>query len=216
MALLILLGRLWSKRVTQKYALVITAASFVGVLGAIPTVLQVMDDRVTAYVVDTSVRGLMYESSLELARQRAPFGTGAGTFGSQPTRTLYFSPLYHSTGLSEHYGANEIYSDYLMDTWWPKILAEAGFAGFALYAGFLLLMLVRAIKVFRSSASSEAVFALITGATVVSSSIGSALFTSDVGLLLVAAFCTAVAVLPPTPKVRRLPNQDHLTMRASL
>ncbi|KQZ17970.1 hypothetical protein [Caulobacter sp. Root1472] len=99
-----------------------------------------------------NVRAGMTEASWMIANQHFPLGSGGGTFGSAPSYQGGYSEVYYAYGINTLYGGSREYSGYLQDVFWPKIVGEGGWIGFALYAGFLLLFVQRLIaKPARSS-----------------------------------------------------------------
>lgn len=95
-----------------------------------------IDDNID-YIGDVGfeehVRLIMYFASFKIAMDYFPFGSGAGSFGSLASISNYFSPLYDLYGVSvvpsNTVAAVEIGAHTLLDTYWPHILAEAGFFG---------------------------------------------------------------------------------------
>jgi hypothetical protein len=75
------------------------------------------------------VRTMMYVISYRIDVSFFPFGTGFGTFGSMPSRTLYWSPVYDHFDLSVLWGATPRNAIFLMDVSWPKIFGETGLIG---------------------------------------------------------------------------------------
>lgn len=97
---------------------------------------------VTRVGADGHVRLGMYLASLKIGLANFPFGSGYGSFGSLASISLNYSPLYFEYGI-HLIGANspsDVESGFhtLLDTFWPHIIAEAGFIGLWL---FLLLFL---------------------------------------------------------------------------
>jgi hypothetical protein len=122
---------------------------------------------------------------------------------------MYFSPLYQDYGISSMFGGSAMFPEYLMDTWWPKVIAEAGFIGGGAYLFGVLVPLLRVGRSFAVKPSMTNVLGVLTGVLVVSSSIGSALFTSDVGLVPVAVFlltCVLDVRSVAAGKVEQRPN----------
>ncbi|MBX7540819.1 O-antigen ligase family protein [Qipengyuania sphaerica] len=111
-------------------------------------VSRVVNQRFERYVGDeseTRIRILLVNTSLDIAADRFPFGTGAGTFGSAPSRELGYSPIYVQYRFYRYVGGRpngEL--NFLLDGFWPKVLAEGGWSGFLAYA-FYLAFLFRAI-----------------------------------------------------------------------
>lgn len=79
----------------------------------------------------TTVRTELYRVAPKLAINYFPLGSGAGSFGSSPSRDVYYSPIYHEYQISHlHGGGVGEDGSFLIDTFWPKILGEYGIFGF--------------------------------------------------------------------------------------
>jgi hypothetical protein len=87
------------------------------------------------------VRIALYMGAVEVARDKFPFGGGLGRWGSWMSRQ-YYSGLYY-TYPSEPVHVNRIrglkrsHPVNVTDTFWPQIVGELGFPGFAAYVGFM-------------------------------------------------------------------------------
>jgi len=130
----------------------------------------------------------MYAASAQIAINYFPIGTGAGTFSSQPSFSMYYSPLYYEYGLAKLYGASPEMSKFLMDTGWPKFIAEAGWIGGGAYILCYLFAFLVLAKGFLNSPSMTNVMGIFLGALIFSSALGAAVFTSDIGLVVCATF----------------------------
>ena len=84
-----------------------------------------------------NARNALYITSVDIAKDYFPFGAGFGRYGSWIS-AKYYSPLYDEYDLSRVYGMSEEKTSFVCDTFWPMVLGETGFIGFALYAGILL------------------------------------------------------------------------------
>lgn len=80
-------------------------------------------------------RVALTETSVLIANDRFPLGSGLGTFGSWMSRVDY-SPVYAVYGLNYHWGLSEGDPRFLNDTYWPMVIGELGYIGC-----FLVLML---------------------------------------------------------------------------
>ena len=87
----------------------------------------------------TMARGQFALNSLDIALKNMPFGTGFGTFGSRRAQ-LHYSPVYYEYYMMLIPGLSPEHSNYACDTFFPVILAESGWLGFAAYAGMLILI----------------------------------------------------------------------------
>src|SRR3546814_17632874 len=81
-----------------------------------------------------------------------PLGAGSSTFGSQGSRTDGYSSLYFRYGVYGRWGASKENDRYLLDTFWPKVLGETGYAGlffFVMTVGILVSAAFRIMVVSR-------------------------------------------------------------------
>lgn len=152
---------------------------------------KLMSSRVSEYIFEENARAALYVASTQIANDYFPFGSGAGTFASQPSRSLYYSPIYYEYGVNFYYGASSEYSSFLMDVGWPKFLAEAGWLGGGAYFLAYFMALIGLVLSFLRSPSAVNMFGLMVGTVVFSSALGSAVFTGDMGLMACAIllFC---------------------------
>ncbi len=104
----------------------------------IPVFLIVAWDKIVYYVDITSSRGIMYYTSILIARDHFPLGAGFATFGTEFSRRSY-SVLYRQYGISSVWGLSERFGSYITDTTWPGILAETGFWGLIISVGIIFL-----------------------------------------------------------------------------
>lgn len=148
-----------------------------------------MIEERSVYFIEQTTRTKMYTSAFHIAKDYFPIGSGSGTFGSNPSRTIYFSPLYDAYGVSALYGANESFSGFLMDAWWPKVIAESGLVGGAAYFITFFYMLIFFIKYNIKYKTLTSLFGVFLGIFIILTSIASANFTHNIGILYISIFC---------------------------
>jgi len=152
---------------------------------------RLVTNRVDVYLLEENARAALHIKSAEIATDYFPLGSGAGTFSSQPSRSIYFSPLYYEYGMTFFYGASEEQSSFLMDAGWPKFIAEAGWiGGGAYFLAYFIAALTLVISFFKNP-NAVNVFGIMISLLVFSSALGSAVFTGDIGLMMCALlfFC---------------------------
>lgn len=174
------------------------------IVGLVATAtLLARDTLASRYDIYTqqTVRSELYTASVLIARDEFPLGSGSGTFASEPSRNTYFSPLYDKYGISAMYGARRGQSDYLMDVWWPHVVAEAGFIGLALYLIPMLLVLWWSLVSYWKSRKGYALFLMTSTLAILINSFAAATFTAD-AVLPVIGFVWA-AVLVDRPRKRK-------------
>lgn len=87
-------------------------------------------------------RAQIMSGAWRVATERLPFGAGLGTFGGAGA-AKFDSSLYLELGFGSYWWFGR--QDFLLDTYWPNSLAEAGFPGALLLALSYLLLLTHAI-----------------------------------------------------------------------
>ena len=121
-------------------ALVVTLIVIGGAVGFGSRFLSAtLDDTLSAYggaeMAEKSARFLLVGVAVELAGLYLPFGCGFGRFGTYPS-TIYYSSVYSQMGISKVWGFSEDRPMYVMDSYWPHILGEAGIIGILAMALF--------------------------------------------------------------------------------
>jgi hypothetical protein len=97
-------------------------------------------------------RNALYITSLRIAADYLPFGSGLGTFGGW-IASLHYSPLYYKYGLSNIYGLSKGGS-FTCDTFWPYIIGQFGIIGLLCYSWIVwrfFRLTLEGIRNFRSS-----------------------------------------------------------------
>ena len=84
-------------------------------------------------------RVALYAGSVAIARDEFPLGVGIGRYGSHMSRQEY-SPVYERYKLHRVFGLRQRRPIAVTDTFWPMVLGETGFVGFAGAIGFFALL----------------------------------------------------------------------------
>lgn len=130
---------------------------------------------------ETSVRYILHLTSLQIAKDHFPIGSGLATFGSEMSR-VYYSDIYYQYNLSSIWGISPFYSYFINDNYWAMILGQFGFIGcmlmiYVLYKTYYLIKSVKPlVNVEEKNVATALYFAFIIG------SVGSAYLTSSSGL----------------------------------
>lgn len=130
---------------------------------------------------ETSVRYILNLTSLQIAKDHFPIGSGLATFGCEMSR-VYYSDIYYQYNLSSIWGISPVYSYFINDNYWAMILGQFGFIGcmlmiYVLYKTYYLIKSVKPlVNVEEKSVATALYFAFIIG------SVGSAYLTSSSGL----------------------------------
>lgn len=107
-------------------------------------------DKIYYYYVQGQGRfakSIMTSTSLQIAKDYFPIGTGFGTFGSTYAKEVY-SPVYVLYGLAENAELGVQSRKYLTDQFWPILFGETGILGTVLYCGLILILFVQIQRVF--------------------------------------------------------------------
>ncbi len=154
----------------------------VAAVPAIQFAAPVVGDRMAIYFGadwEQSVRTAMYARSGDIAVDFFPFGTGSGTYGSQPSRTLFFSPVYDLYGISSLWGGSPEFSSFLMDTFWPKVLGEAGIFGLLCYLAAFIYLCFKGVGNLRRHRDAMTLFCVLVLIAVTVKSVAAAVFTHE-------------------------------------
>jgi len=84
-------------------------------------------------------RSALYYTSMRIARDHFPLGSGFASFGSHASR-LDYSPVYREYGLSGLYGLSPMSPFHIADTFWPMVLGQGGVLVLLAYLAFLFLL----------------------------------------------------------------------------
>ena len=124
---------------------------------------------VKAYVasdaVETQARTALHLKCIDVARDYFPWGSGLGTFASQPAYDDY-SPLYYLYGLDKVRGLEPFAGrggnhSFLLDTWWPHIVAEFGVFGTLLFLTLWLYPLLGALRLPSGKVKKDTLFFIL-------------------------------------------------------
>ena len=123
--------------------LVLAIAALVALTILAPVITALWQYTLHEYSGDPGslARVALHYTSLAIARDYFPFGTGLASFGSYAS-AVYYSDVYTSYGLSTVWGLTPSYSAYITDTFWPMVLGQGGVISFVPYV-LIFVLLVR-------------------------------------------------------------------------
>lgn len=75
-------------------------------------------------------RYVLARSSMEIAKDYFPIGSGFGSFGTAASKTFY-SPIYSIYGISSLWGISSDSAYFILDQYWFGIIGQFGIIGFA-------------------------------------------------------------------------------------
>ncbi len=117
-----------------------------------------------------TVRRALYHGSFEIAGELMPIGSGTGTFASEGSRTNGYSSLYFTHGVYGLWGATYKNDSFLLDTFWPKIIAETGVLGLLFFVLTIAVLVGAAWRLVLATRTPEdfVLFSSMTGILVIS------------------------------------------------
>lgn len=84
---------------------------------------------------DEMARPILYNTSIQIANDYFPFGSGFGSFAEDASR-VWYSPLYDRYGISKVWGLSRDYNEFVADTFFPVIIGQFGLIGTLLFGAF--------------------------------------------------------------------------------
>lgn len=138
-------------------AMTIVATSFAGLLIAWTQIQYYFFSNIK----DDSARNVLLLKCFKIAKDHFPFGAGFGTYASHYSGK-YYSPLYPMYSLSSIHGLKPNDVAFVSDSFWPMIIGQNGYLGFACYIVAILYLLKKITPYFKISREyyAAALFAL--------------------------------------------------------
>jgi len=91
------------------------------------------------YVSNSSfARSVLTLTSIKIANEFFPVGTGFATFGSYQSG-VYYSPVYHKYGIDRVWGISKSFPMYISDTFWPMLIGQFGYLGLLFFIIYVAL-----------------------------------------------------------------------------
>lgn len=125
------------KKLSRKVKILAGAVAAVAIAAGL---YQIIDYYILMGV--ESARAVLTIAAPFLAADHFPFGTGWGTYGSAFSADPY-SPVYGMYWMAGVWGLSPDYPEFVSDTFWPMIMGQCGFIGFAAFIGALVLFVKR-------------------------------------------------------------------------
>lgn len=108
-----------------------------------------------------SARSILTITSLQIAKDFFPFGTGFGTYASDQAVKNY-SRVYRMYGLDQ-IAETSPDSKFLNDVMWPIIIGQSGVLGTLCYAAVIIMLLVMCIKIQKENRLQSGMWAPLLG-----------------------------------------------------
>ena len=111
----------------------------IGIVGIICVIIAY--GQIYSYFVklDGSARRVLSETSIKIANDYFPIGTGFGTYGSYISGENY-SAVYSLYGINNVYGLSQNEAGFVSDTFWPMIVGQFGYLGTLCYLICIILI----------------------------------------------------------------------------
>lgn len=155
--------------------------------------LLVAASQIKVYFLDTSTaRSVLLTSAVKVANRFFPFGAGFATYGSNVTIADY-SPLYYELGFEKVWGLTPVYNSYIADSFWPIIIGQFGYVGFASFLVLLVMLVGKVINCIKTGSARLWPATLIVIYLLIASTSESAFFSAYApGLALALAMVLRV------------------------
>lgn len=96
------------------------------------------DQFIYYFSTEGTARNELTKAAVRIANDFFPLGGGFATFGSAVTANVAsYSPLYYQYGISNIWGLTPGQTMFLSDTFWPTVIGQFGWIGFAFYVGMI-------------------------------------------------------------------------------
>lgn len=156
--------------------------SKIGIIGIIAAILAW--DQISFYYIDLdySVRNVLNKTSIEIAKDYFPFGTGFASFASYFS-ALYYSPVYRVYGISRYY---ELQPGRIAasDVFWPMIIGQFGLIGLVCYLGIIYFIFKKIQSEYNSDDKSIYLAKIICLAYLIISSTSESAFVNPMAIPL--------------------------------
>ncbi|MBN1523367.1 MAG: hypothetical protein JW904_02685 [Spirochaetales bacterium] len=205
------------KKMRKKIILFLIPLAIIGFIligGSLTELLQSKYDVYIAFENPMEVaRNVLYFKCVDVAADHFPLGAGMGRYGSWLS-LQYYSPIYYKYGLSNVWGISKSSPNFITDTFWPMIIGESGFIGFALYILiFILFLSVLAKRIKTTNSTLLKAFQVGTFMILIEGlieSIGSPIFSSPPGAFFILG---AVGIASRThPEFERIENSLNIML----
>lgn len=142
-------------------------------------------NQIKLYFVELndSARSVLMNTSIKIANDYFPFGTGFATFGSHFS-TVKYSPIYIKYKISNTYGLSKKYNSFVSDTFWPMIIGQFGYLGLILYLICLILIFIKIQKSYDVNRKEVYIAKLICFVYLIVSSTSESAFVNSIAIPL--------------------------------
>ncbi len=165
------------------------------IIGIIICVLGYSQIKVYFFNGDTA-RKMLLSTSIKIAQDYFPIGTGFGTFGSDVTKQSY-SKIYGIYNIDSIYGLSKENSKFLTDNYFPMILAQCGWIGL-ICVGVILYLLYKEIISKVNTKNKNGVYTIYI--YILTSSLGAQLLAHFYGIFIILVLNIVMNIKDDTEK----------------
>ena len=142
-------------------------------------------NQISYYYIDLdgSARKVLTETSISIAKDYFPLGTGFATFGSYFS-SINYSPVYLMYGIWNVYGLSYGNSWFISDTFWPMIMGQFGVMGLLLYILLIITIFMKIQKEYSIEQKNLYIAKLVCFGYLLISSTSEAAFVSSLAIPL--------------------------------
>ncbi|PJN90307.1 hypothetical protein [Bacillus sp. mrc49] len=152
----------------------------------IPFYIIAKDRTMNQFFIDNDeARGVLLRTSIKIATDYFPFGSGLGLFGSHASR-LNYSPLYQKYNISEVWGLSKTNPAFITDSYWAMTIAELGFMGVILLLALIVMLFLNIINYSKGTRVDKFFILLPMFYALLTSPIDSVFVSNGIVLLLFA------------------------------
>lgn len=119
--------------------------SKIGIIACICILIAYNQIEYYFFTSDDIARGVLLETSIEIANDHFPFGAGFATFGSYFSAVNY-SPIYLKYNIYNIHGLTKDNPAFISDSFWPMLVGQLGYIGASFYLICIILLLIKIQK----------------------------------------------------------------------
>ena len=145
------------------------------------------------YFSGDKARNLLLRYGVRTMLAYFPIGSGFGTFGTAVARVNY-SKLYFRYGFWRFFGTSMKNSSFLLDDYWPAIMAEIGFFGAVFMLTVILLLFRRNVRTCNNMYARVCVYSCWIS-LFISSTVSSAFLAATKSMVMSALVCVFLPIV---------------------
>ncbi len=156
------------------------------IFAGVPVLIIAKDRIIHQFFLDNDqARGILVRTSIQIATDYFPFGSGLGLFGSHASR-LDYSPLYQKYNISGVWGLSKEQPAFITDSFWAMTIGELGFIGVILLLALIMMLLLNIINYSKGTSIDKFFIILPLFYALLTSPIDTVFISNGIVLLLFA------------------------------